>query len=195
MKNLYIYIEKTKLDDVIKYGIKLSEFSNKVLNISENQTKTGIIAYLTPKDSELYYDSDSTCIRVSTKDINYFIYNKICENTDFTSEFICTPDEYNLGDYEEPIALIYSTILPENISTYNKLMDIPIIIENSKEYYYEKAVNDMLEYEKFTKYELYQMLLILGNQKKIFDIKYNENGIRIYKDIKDNKFYTKKGSN
>ena len=74
-------------------------------------------------------------------------------------------------------------------------MDIPIIIENSKEYYYEKAVNDMLEYEKFTKYELYQMLLILGNQKKIFDIKYNENGIRIYKDIKDNKFYTKKGSN
>lgn len=195
MKNLYIYIEKTKLDDVIKYGIKLSEFSNKVLNISENQTKTGIIAYLTPKDSELYYDSDYTCIRVSTKDINYFIYNKICENTDFTSEFICTPDEYNLGDYEEPIALIYSTILPENISTYNKLMDIPIIIENSKEYYYEKAVNDMLEYEKFTKYELYQMLLILGNQKKIFDIKYNENGIRIYKDIKDNKFYTKKGSN
>ena len=195
MKNLYIYIEKTKLDDVIKYGIKLSEFSNKVLNTSENQTKTGIIAYLTPKDSELYYDSDYTCIRVSTKDINYFIYNKICENTDFTSEFICTPDEYNLGDYEEPIALIYSTILPENISTYNKLMDIPIIIENSKEYYYEKAVNDMLEYEKFTKYELYQMLLILGNQKKIFDIKYNENGIRIYKDIKDNKFYTKKGSN
>lgn len=195
MKNLYIYIEKTKLDDVIKYGIKLSEFSNKVLNISENQTKTGIIAYLTPKDSELYYDTDYTCIRVSTKDINYFIYNKICENTDFTSEFICTPDEYNLGDYEEPIALIYSTILPENISTYNKLMDIPIIIENSKEYYYEKAVNDMLEYEKFTKYELYQMLLILGNQKKIFDIKYNENGIRIYKDIKDNKFYTKKGSN
>lgn len=195
MKNLYIYIEKTKLDDVIKYGIKLSEFSNKVLNISENQTKTGIIAYLTPKDSELYYDSDYTCIRVSTRDINYFIYNKICENTDFTSEFICTPDEYNLGDYEEPIALIYSTILPENISTYNKLMDIPIIIENSKEYYYEKAVNDMLEYEKFTKYELYQMLLILGNQKKIFDIKYNENGIRIYKDIKDNKFYTKKGSN
>lgn len=195
MKNLYIYIEKTKLDDVIKYGIKLSEFSNKVLNISENQTKAGIIAYLTPKDSELYYDSDYTCIRVSTKDINYFIYNKICENTDFTSEFICTPDEYNLGDYEEPIALIYSTILPENISTYNKLMDIPIIIENSKEYYYEKAVNDMLEYEKFTKYELYQMLLILGNQKKIFDIKYNENGIRIYKDIKDNKFYTKKGSN
>ena len=190
MKNLYIYIEKTKLDDVIKYGIKLSEFSNKVLNISENQTKTGIIAYLTPKDSELYYDSDYTCIRVSTKDINYFIYNKICENTDFTSEFICTPDEYNLGDYEEPIALIYSTILPENISTYNKLMDIPFIIENSKEYYYEKAVNDMLEYEKFTKYELYQMLLILGNQKKIFDIKYNKNGIRIYKDIKDNKFYT-----
>lgn len=195
MENLYIYIENTKLDDVIKYGIKLSEFSNKILNISKDQTKSGIIAYLTPKDSELYYDNNYTCIRVFSKDVNYIIYNKTCENTDFSYNFICNPDEYILGNYEEPIALIYSTILPENITVYNKLMDIPILIENSKEYYYEKAVNDMLEYEKFTKYELYQMLLILGNQKKIFDIKYNENGIRIYQDKKDNKFYTKKGSN
>lgn len=195
MENLFIYIENTKLDNIIKYGIKLSEFSNKILNISEDQKKSGIIAYLTPKDSELYYDNNYTCVRVLTENINYIIYNKMCENTNFYDNFISNPDEYNLGDYEEPIALIYSTILPENISVYNKLMDIPILIENSKEYYYEKAVNDMLEYEKFTKYELYQMLLILGNQKKIFDIKYNENGIRIYLDKKDNKFYTKKGSN
>ena len=195
MKNLYVYIENNKLDDVIKYGIKLSEFSNKILKISNTQTKSGIIAYLTPKDSETYYDNNYTCVRILTGDINYIIYNKLCENTDVISNFICNPDDYTLGDYEEPVALIYSTILPENISIYNKLMDIPIIIENSKEYYYEKAVNDMLEYEKFTKYELYQMLLILGNQKRIFDITYNENGIRVYQDKKDNKFYTKKGNN
>lgn len=195
MKSLYIYIENTKLDNVIKYGIKLSEFSNKILNISKDQIKSGIIGYLTPKDSELYYDTNYTCIRILTENINYIIYNKLCENIDFSYNFISNPDEYILGDYEEPVALIYSTILPENISIYNKLIDIPIIIENSKEYYYEKAINDMIEYEKFTKYELYQMLLILGNQKKIFDIKYNENGIRIYQDKKDNKFYTKRGNN
>lgn len=194
MENLYIYIENNMLENVVKYGIKLSEFSNKILNISNDQKKSGIIAYLTPKDSELYYDSNYTCIRILAKDINYIIYNRLCENTEFFYDFISNPEDYNLGDYEEPIALIYSTILPENISIYNKLMDIPILIENSKEYYYEKAVNDMLEYEKFTKYELYQMLLILGNQKKIFDIIYNENGIRIYNDKKDNKFYTKKGN-
>lgn len=195
MENLYMYIENNKLDDIIKYGIKLSEFSNKILKISKNQTKSGIIAFLTPKDSELYYDNNYTCIRISTNNINYIIYNKVCENTDFYCNFICDPDDYNLGTFEEPIALICSTILPENIYIYNKLMDIPVIIENSKEYYYEKSINEMLEHEKFTKYELYQMLLILGNQKKIFDIKYNKDGIRIYQDTKDNNFYTKKGNN
>lgn len=195
MENLYIYIENKKLENVIKYGIKLSEFSNKVLKVSNTQTKSGIIAFLTPKDSELYYDNNYTCIRILTGNINYIIYNKVCENINSNTKFICEQNEYSLGDFEEPIALIYSTILPENIFIYNKLMDIPILIENSREYYYEKAVNDMLEYEKFTKYELYQMLLILGNQKKIFDIKYNENGIRIYQDNKDNKLYTKRGNN
>ena len=185
MDNLYVYVENNKLDDVLKYGMKLSEFSNKVLNISDNQKKTGIMAYLTPQDSELYYDNNYTCVRVLTKNINYIIYNKICENTSFFEEYVFLPEKYNLGDFEEPIALIYSTILPENILKYSKIIDIPIIIENSKEYYYEKAVNNMLDSEQFTKYELYQMLLILGNQKNIFDIKNNEKCIRIYQDKKN----------
>lgn len=194
MDNLYVYIDNNKLDDVLKYGMKLSEFSNKVLNISENQSKTGIIAYLTPKDSELYYDNNYTCIRILTKNIKYVIYNKLCENNSFFENFIEMQDEYKLGDFEEPIALIYSTILPENVFKYNKIMDIPILIENSKEYYYEKSVNNMLESGEFSNYELYQMLLILGNQKNIFNIKHNENGLRIYEDEKNKKYYTKKVS-
>ena len=194
MDNLYVYIDNNKLDDVLKYGMKLSEFSNKVLNISENQSKTGIIAYLTPKDSELYYANNYTCIRILTKNIKYVIYNKLCENNSFFENFIEMQDEYKLGDFEEPIALIYSTILPENVFKYNKIMDIPILIENSKEYYYEKSVNNMLESGEFSNYELYQMLLILGNQKNIFNIKHNENGLRIYEDEKNKKYYTKKVS-
>lgn len=193
MNNLFVYVENSKLDDVLKYGMKLSEFSNKVLNISDGQNKTGILAFLTPKDSELYYDNNYTCIRVLTNNINYIIYNKTCESQEYFNEFVSTQDKYNIGDYEEPLALIYSTILPENIIKYNKIIDIPLVIENSKDYYYENAVNKMLQSENFSNYELYQMLLILGNQKNIFNIKYNENGIRVYEDNKYGTFYTKKG--
>lgn len=193
LENLYIYIENNKIDDILKYGIKLSEFSNKSIKIN-NSFKVGINAYLTPKDSELFYDTNYTCLRIRTNNLNYYIYNKTLENTNLISDFFITGDNYNLGDFEEPLALICSTILPENIFTYNKLKDIPILIENSKNYYYEKSIYDMLETGNFSNYELYQILLILGNQKKIFEKTDIESNIKIYKDNKSNKIYTKKNS-
>lgn len=194
MDNLFVYVKIENLENVLKYGMKLSEYSNKVLNISDNQNKTGIIAFLTPRDSELYYDNTYTCIKVKSDQIKYIIYNKLCESTDLINKYISDPNDYNIGDYEDPIALIYSTILPEHITEYNKIIDTPILIESSKEYYYEKCVNNMLDNEQFTKYELYQMLLILGNQKNIFKITDESNGVRVYNDIKYNKNYTKKGN-
>lgn len=194
MINLFIYVENTKLENIMKYGMKLSEFSNKVLKIKDGTTKNGIIAYLAPKDSEFYYDNQYTCIRVLTKDITYYIYNKLCENTNFFEDFMIAPENYTLGDFEEPMALICSCILPENIFIYNKNRDIPILIENSKEFYYEKCINHMIDSENFSNYELYQILLILGKQKKLFDMKNQDHGLQIYQDKKTGKLYTKKGN-
>lgn len=192
MKYLYIFIDNNKLDDVIKYGMKLSEFSNKLLTISKTQ-KYGITAFLSPKDSELYYDNNYSCIKVLTDKLKCLIYNKTCDNSYLLKDFICNINEYQLGLYEEPVAFITSTILPEDIQLYNKLQDVPLVIENSKQYFYEKSINDMLENDKFSKYELYQMLLILGEQKKIFKTT-NDNCIKIYEDKISGKKYTKRSN-
>ena len=88
--------------------------------------------------------------------------------------------------------MIYSTILPENIFLYNKLLDLPLIIENSKEYFYDKCVSDLIENDKFTKFELYQTLLLLGEQKNIFKSEKIDDNLKIYTDIISNKIYTKK---
>ena len=72
MKYLYLYIENDKINDAIKYGMKLSEYANKIIN-----TKKGIIAYLTPQDSPLFQDKNFTCLKIKTSDLNIFIYNKI----------------------------------------------------------------------------------------------------------------------
>lgn len=193
MENLYIYVQKENIDNISKYGMKLSEYANKILSIS-NTEKKGIISFLSPKDTPLYFDEDYICLRINTKNLNIIIYNNICENTSFFNQFICKFEDYSLGNYEDPVALICSSILPENIFIYNKIIDLPLIVENSKDYYYEKSINYMIENNKFTKFELYQMLLILGEQKKIFDSETTGEKLKIYKDRVSGKKYTKKSS-
>lgn len=192
MKYLYVYIENEKVNNAIKYGMKLSEYSNKILDASNE--KKGILAYLTPRDSEKYSNDNFTCLKINTSNLHIYVYNQIFENTDNLNTFICEYSKYIVGSYEEPIALICSTILPENIEIYNKILDIPNIIETSKDFYYQKAINEMLENEYFSNYELYQMLLILGKQKKLFDITDITDKVKIYTNKLNNKKYTKKNN-
>ncbi|CCY71857.1 putative uncharacterized protein [Clostridium sp. CAG:921] len=192
MKNLYMYIKNENIEDILKYGIKLSEYSNKVLDYSGTK-KSGIISYLAPKDSILYSDNKYSCVRINGDNVNAIIYNEICENLSNFNEFICDFNSYKLGDYEEPLALITSTILPENIYLYNKDMDVPLIIENSKNFFYENSINELLNTNKFSNYELYQILLILGEQKKMLTSN-SEGNIKTYKDKINGKLYTKKSN-
>lgn len=193
MKNLYVYIKNEKVEDAIKYGMKLTEFANKIIPLTGTD-KRGISAFFSPKDSELYYDETYTCLRITTNNLTIFVSNRVCENTELEASFIKKLAKYHLGDYEDPLAIICSTILPENIFLYNKIQDLPILIENSKEYYYEKSVTDMIENNYFSSYELYQMLLILGEQKKLFHIEQTADKLKLYQDDKTGKIYTKKSS-
>ena len=193
MENLYIYIENENVDFILKYGMKLSEYVNKILLVKD-QEKKGITAYLSPKDSIMYSNENYTCLRIFHEGLKILIYNKMCEKNDILRDFVCDFDKYKLGTYEDPIALIYSSILPENIFIYNKLRDYPLLIETSKDYYYEKFINEMLDNSYFSNYELYQLLLILGEQKKIFATYKIEDNIKVLKDKKNGKKYIKKSS-
>mgnify|MGYP005780192525 CR=1 FL=1 len=191
MENLFIYVENEKVENCLKYGIKLSEFANKIISYNQIE-KRGIIAFLTPKDSDLYDNSFFTCLRISTNNLNAIIYNQVYEHhQELLSKSVCSVQDYNLADYEDPVGIICSTILPENIFLYNKLLDLPLIVENSKEYYYDKHVNDFIENDQFTKYELYQILLLLGEQKNIFTSEKIDDHLKIYTDQINHKTYTK----
>ena len=194
LENIFVYVEKNKTENVLKYGMKLSEFANKILNINDS-TKHGIEAYLAPKDNlELYENENYSCLRISTKDLKINIFNRVCENTELINNFFVNIEDYTIGEFEEPIALIMSSILPESIFSYNKIIDLPLIVENSKEFYYSKAVSNMLDSGNFSNYELYQMLLIVGEQKKLFTKDYTIPKLKIYTDRINGKKYTKKSN-
>ncbi len=192
MHDLYIYVDKNKVADCLKYGIKLSEFENRVLKLN-NIDKRGIQAFLSPKDSNLYGDNNFDCIRVIPKNLNAIVFNKICENTNLIDKYTCDIEKYNLGDFEAPEAIICTSILPENLCQYNKILDKPLLVQNSREFYYEKCINEIIEADMFSKYELYQTLLILGDQKKLFDVS-KEKNIKIYTDKISGKTYTKRSN-
>lgn len=193
MKYLYFYIENDKKNDAVKYGMKLSEHANKIIHLNNN--KKGLICYLTPEDSPFFGDKNFTCLKINTTNLNnIYIYNKIFEDTEDLEKYFVKSNDYILGSFEEPVALICSTILPENISFYNDIIDTPILIENSKEFYYQRAIQEMLDTEEFTSYELYQMLLILGKQKNIFTVSDITDKIKIYKSNLNGKTYTKKSN-
>lgn len=193
MKTLYLYVPNQDVDTHTKYGIKLSEHANTVINIGNTQ-KRGIIAFLSPMDSNLYNDVNYTCLKVSANKLNIFVYDNTSFNLTKDKSFICDLKNYEVGTFEDPQALICSTILPENIDIYNKTIDIPLLIENSKEFYYKKAIYNMLDGDFFTSFEIYQLLLILGQKKKHFKIKEIDNKLKIYIDKKSNKKYTKKSN-
>ena len=105
MQDLYIYVAKDVASDCLKYGIKLSEFENRVIQLSDSN-KRGIQAFLSPKDSPLYLDENFECLRVKTKGLTAVVFNKICENTDLIDKFITDIENYKIGDYEIPEAII-----------------------------------------------------------------------------------------
>lgn len=193
MKTLYLYVLKHQVDEYIKYGIKLSQTANKIINFQKTEKK-GITAYLSPMDSNKYYDSNYTCLKIICNKLNILIYNNTAYNLTNDKEFICDFKDYTVGNYEEPRALICSTILPENISLYNKIIDTPLLINNSKEFYYKHTILEMLDDELFTNFEVYQLLLILGQKKNIFKTKEIDNKFKVYTNKKNNKKYTKKSN-
>lgn len=141
MYYVYLYVEKNVANDCIKYGIKLSEFADKILIINNTQKK-GILAYLSPKDSTQYEEEIFTCLKIQIHDENIFIYNDNNQENTFDS---CSFFDYIPGTYENPKCLICSTILPEDIFLYNKYIDTPLVIQNSKEFFYERKILNMLD--------------------------------------------------
>ena len=133
MQDLYIYVDKTKVNDCLKYGIKLSEFENRVLKLNKT-SKRGIQAFLSPKDSNLYGNEEFECIRVLTNNLTAIVFNTICEDTDIIEQYICNIEDYKFGDYESPEAIICSSILPESLFPYNKILDKPLLVQNSREF-------------------------------------------------------------
>ncbi len=127
----YIFVDKSSAENCCKYGMKLSLFSNINLQI-RGEPKSGIEGFLSPKDSPKYKDDKYDILRINLKETKTYVVNELNHK-----EF-CKLEKYEFGNYMCPKIVIYSSIMPENIFKYNKILDVPLIIQNSKEFYIER---------------------------------------------------------
>lgn len=150
IRNVYLYVKKEKLIDCIKYGMKLSEYSN-ISFFNGKTLKNGILAYLSPKDSDKYFNENYDILRIITDELNIYVHNsslvESSENIAFDYSEMCNLDNYVLGRFINPKLAICSTILPEYIYKYNRIIDVPLLVDNSKEFYLSKELEEHNENE------------------------------------------------
>lgn len=189
LRNVFLYVKKTEYEKCLKYGIKLSEYADIVVDLDTSEKK-GIVAYLAPLDFESQNYDDFICLKINSENLKIYVVNKKLQHTKLFKKSIVTLENYTIGTYEEPLAIICNTILPENINIYNKLIDIPNLIQNSRDFYYEKNVYELIDTNTFSMQELYKALLILGEKKNIFEKVLDENNSKVYINKNNKKIYT-----
>ena len=144
MAIIYYYTKKDNLPIYLKYGIRLSKNFDKEINLN-GYKKSFLTGLLNPKDDAFKYSSDDyTCIKLDVLSNHCKIVDlsSIHDSSEIT-KFIML-DDYNLGTFKNPVVLIDTSIISNKISLYNKIMDIPLLYNNSEELFYEVQINNLL---------------------------------------------------
>ena len=161
MSVIYYYTKNDNLPIYLKYGIRLSKNFDREINIS-GYKKPYLLGLLNPNDDKEKYNSKNyTCLKLD-------LINSHCKVIDLSfnevfDEFISyiPLDEYKFGTYKNPAVLIDTSIIADKISVYNKTIDIPLLYDNSEDFFYEIEIRKMMD--KMSLKEIYELLTKLNN--------------------------------
>lgn len=190
MNYIYLYSNIKNRLSYLKYGIKLSEHADIVINLND-LSKKGIQAFLSPKDSILYDNEDYICFRISTTNLNIYVFENTFINSFLINDTFYKLSDYKIGTFKDPICLICSSILPENIFIYDKLIDMPLLVQNSKEFHINNSINNILDALLLENESYYDELLNIAIKSKLIKLVKSDKDNFIYKD-KSNNLYFKK---
>ncbi len=146
MSVIYYYTKNENLPIFLKYGIRLSKNFNKELNIN-GYVKPFLIGLLNPKDDlEKYNSNDYTCLKLDILDDHLRVIDKEVINNYNGEQLGYTQiNNYIFGSLKNPIVLIDTSVISDKISIYNKTIDIPLLFDNSEDFFYELEVRKIID--------------------------------------------------
>jgi len=198
MADLYFFVPREKVEDIVDCGLKLSEWYDRELILpGMNEKKKVLKALLNPRDdSDMMRDANYQCLRLQVE-LDYCwvadasLY-KMGQEDSRTMELyynnIISLRNYCFGTFRNPEVLVTTSVLPEFIKVAGEVLDTPLLYENSEKLYlvnlrekYEEIYNDSgnhLLYAFFTYLEL------LGKVTRYED-KEHKNVVFFYNDSKE----------
>ncbi|MBE5821959.1 MAG: hypothetical protein E7311_05165 [Clostridiales bacterium] len=189
MLDIFYYVKTNELDDILNYGIKLSESYTRKLHLNGTE-KLFLTGLLNPKDEiEKFNSDDYTCLKLNLNIATLKVADSALYGSKYYENTIIPYAEYELGKYMQPEVLISMSILPEIIEEINYYIDSPLLYDNSKELY----VNNLIE--KISNQLDNSQDVMLNALLKEYSIKNNlnkdtANNINVY--YSDNEFYISK---
>ncbi len=147
MITLYYYIDSSKLENVRRFGLKLSENYSHTVPMN-GLPKRVFVTLLNPKDDLTKYNSPNyTCLKIHMYPEHCYVINEvslIINPKDGNYNLIPVMD-YVYGEYENPRVIFNTSILPEQIELLDDTIDEPILFESSKDLFYHARLNELLD--------------------------------------------------
>jgi len=196
---VYFYVPAEKAGNAADCGIKLSEWYNREVYI-EGSIKKCMAALLNPRDEYDKFRSDKyRCLRIDIQPKYCYVADRFLYEAGKSSqkarelyERSVTPIEnYVLGEYRFPEALVTSTVLGEHVSILGKKLDTPLLYGNSQELYFSGLTTRLREEnDELDDIFLYLYFKWLSDHGKAEVIEDMAGGIAVFLLKEDNKPYT-----
>ena len=199
MVEVYYFMPKDDVPDVVECGIKLSEKADRTIFVNgyKQLCMTGVIN--PDDDSRINDPSHFICLKLSVNERHCLVGDRVLYEAGLKDkqlmelyyESVISLGQYIFGTFRRPECLITCSILPEDIKVLNRRMDSPILVESSEELY----VNNLIEYYKESYPGLNDVLLGLffehltagGVMEKVFE----DEKTSVFKD-KNGRIFTSK---
>lgn len=198
MADLYFFVSREKVEDIVDCGLKLSEWYDREIIIPGiNEKKKVLKALLNPRDdTEMIKDTDYQCLRLQVEldycwvaDASlYKMSQEDLRTMELYYKNIIPLKDYCFGTFRNPEVLVTKSVLPEFIKVAGEVLDIPLLYENSEKLY---LVNLREKYEEFYNdsgnHLLYAFFTYLEYKGKVtrYEDKEQKNVVFFYTDSKE----------
>ena len=145
MVTIYFYVKSSKLNETLRYGIKLSQNFSHIVPIKGIEKKC-MVGLLNPKDDIDKYNSDEfVCLKLNLYAEQCYVINEVSLVIPPKDYEIQNIKDYKYGEFESPRVLFSCSILPEEIAILNKTIDEPLLFDNSKDLFYQIKIAKMID--------------------------------------------------
>jgi hypothetical protein len=143
MIELYLYLPADEADIAVECGVSLSSHADREITDADGTVRKCISALMNPKDRKVIKSERLKCLGLKIDYKSCLVADRsLFEASMHATELrrlynlsAIPAANYVFGRYRIPECLIFTSILPEDIYLADKMLDTPLIIPESEEYY------------------------------------------------------------